>query len=163
MKKVLLLAAVVAAVWTLTLASESQKDVGDLLPIQTLMVTRQNGQLEVRGDGDLLGCGETWAAAMENLEQTASGEAFFGCTEHVVFDRNAISYLPDAMADHRLRPAARLYLSSGSVDPDEATAYLDAHPGGKTIQKLTADVLEGKPVKLPILHSDEGRLQLYDV
>lgn len=162
MKKILLLAVAAAAVWGLTMVSDSQSDVGELLPVQTLVVSRDGGQWLLRGDGELLGRGETWAAAMEDLEQSASGEAFFGCTGHVVFDADAAAALPEAMQDSRLRPAARLYLGRGDIAPDEATAYLTVHPGEKTIQTLTADVLEGRPVRLPLLVCDEGRFRLYD-
>ena len=68
----------------------------------------------------------------------------------------------DVRGDPSLRPAARIYAGTGEPDPESATAYLDAHRSGITLQSLQAAALEGRETRLPLLVCREGRYWLKD-
>ena len=162
MKKLLVLAGLVLAAGLMGWLPATQKDVGSLVPVETLVLTLEDQTLVVRGDGDVEGRGGTWAAAMDDLRATAPGDAFFGATSHVLFVGRAAKVLPDVLRDKALRPAARVCLSRGVPDPESATEFLSAHPAGVTLQDLQAAALEGRRVELPRLEYRDGRYHLYD-
>lgn len=160
MKKLLLFAAAVAVAGFLGWLPAEQKDVGGLLPAQTLVLTLQDGQLDLDGGQDLKGTGWTWETAMEDLEATAPGRAFFGATEHIVLVGDAAGILQDVLQDQNLRPAARIYAGKGTVEADSATEFLNAHKAGVTIQSLRSAILEGRDLNLPLLTGEDGRYHL---
>jgi hypothetical protein len=160
-KKLLLLAGLVLAAGVMGWLPATQKDVGSLVPVETLVLTVEDQTLVVRGDGDVEGRGGTWAAAMDDLRATTPGDAFFGATGHVIFVGRAVTALPDVLRDKALRPAARVYVSLEEPQPESATKFLDAHPAGVTLQDLQAAALEGRSVELPQLEYQDGRYHLY--
>lgn len=160
MRKLLLFAAAVVAARLLGWMPAGQKDVGDLLPVQTLVASVSDGRLVLEGGEGLRGEGADWASAMSDLAAAAPGEAFFGATGQVVLTGEATALLPQVLREPRLRPAARVYAGRGQMDPEAATAYLDAHEAGVTLQALQAAALEKRPLALPLLICDDGRYHL---
>ncbi len=157
MKRLILCALAVIAAGLLGWLPATQKDVGDLLAIQTLVVSQKDGELLLDGGDKLRGRGAGWAAAMENLRQTAPGEAFFGTTGQLVLVGEAQTALADLLNDPELRPAARVYAGDGEIEAESATEFLEAHEGTVTVQDLQAAALEGREPALPLLHREAGK------
>lgn len=160
MKKLILFALAVAAADLLGWLPATQKDVGELLPVQTLVASREGETLILNGGEDLEGHGSTWAEAMDDLRAAAPGEAFFGTTGQIVLMENARNVLPDVLEDTELRPAARVYTGGGEVEPESAAKFLSAHEGGVTVQQLQAASLAGREITLPSLWGEKGRYRL---
>lgn len=160
MRKLLLFAAAVFIAATLGWLPATQHDIGSLLPAQTLILTRGVTMYSLESDAGLHGEGETWAAAMEDLCATAPGEAFFGATGQIVLVGAAVDALDAVLQDDALRPAARVYAGVGTPEPAVATAFLNAHDEGVTVQELQSAELRGETLALPVLHYENGRCRL---
>ncbi len=162
MKRILCFAAAVIAAGLLDWLPDSRGDVGGLLPVQTLVLSLEDGRLLLEGGEDLRGTGRTWNEAMEDLCATAPGDAFFGTTGQIVLVEGTEALLPEVLGDDRLRPAARVYAGRGGVEPEGATAFLEAQKGGITLQALQAAALEGRNVPLEQLVCEDGRYRLHE-
>ena len=162
MKTILVFAAAVVAAGMLGWLPAVERDVGDLLPIQALVLTREaDGSLSLDGGSGLAGSGGTWQDAVADLRRTAPGDAFFGTVGYIILEDTADCLL-DVLDDRQLRPAARVYVGRGGVDAEDVTAFLDAHGGGVTLQTLQAAVLEGRTTRLPAVVRTDGRYRLED-
>lgn len=160
MKRLILCALAVVIADLLGWLPATQKDVGDLLPVQTLVASREGKTLVLTGGEELKGRGMTWAEAMEDLRAAAPGEAFFGATGEIVLMDGALNVLPSVLEDGSLRPAARVYVGRGKIEPESAVKFLSAHEGGVTVQQLQAASLAGRQVALPALREEEGRYRI---
>lgn len=105
-----------------------------LLPIKTLQARRQEGEIRILSEAGE-GRGESWEAAVRDLEEKAPGEVFFDTAEQAVFSDKLLAR--EAAESGILRPAARVYFSSRFSDPEELYAVLSAHPGRLQISDLT--------------------------
>ncbi len=161
MKRLLLCALAVAAAGLCGLLPANQKDVGDLLPVRTLVVAREGDILTLDGGEDLHGEGADWSSAMDDLRATAPGDAFFGTMGQIVLTEDALAVLPDVLREKEVRPAARVYAGTGKIDPETASDFLEAKKGGVTVQTLWAASLEGREETLPRLDGENGRYHLY--
>lgn len=136
-------------------------DVAALVPVEALTVDLRDGQVILDG-GQCNGRGESWEAALEDLQHSASGKVFLGTAEQIVISRRAASLIPDVIRSDRLRPAAVVCVCPGDPpDPEEAAKYLSAHNAGTTIQKMQEVMLRGEGIALPMLVKTEGGLRLY--
>ena len=162
MKKLLLFAAAVAAAGLLGWLPAEPRALGDLRPVEALVVSEEAGTVTVDGGKGMLGRGRTWAEAVEDLRQTAPGDAFLDTAGHILLKEEAMGRLEEVLDDRQLRPAARVYLAQGSPTADGAVEYLRGRRGSVTIQDLQAAYLEGRTVTLPVLTEEEGRYRLAD-
>ncbi len=161
MKRLLLCVLAVTAAGICGLLPANQKDVGELLPVRTLVVTREDGAFALDGGEDLHGEGPDWASALEDLRATAPGEAFFGTMGQIVLTEDALEVLPDVLNEREVRPAARVYAGTGEIDARTASDFLESKKGGVTVQSLWAASLEGREEPLPRLNGENGRYHLY--
>lgn len=137
----------------------SGSDVSELVPVEALVVTREQGQVVVDG-GDCQGRGATWAAALQDLRQGADGRAFLSTAEQIVLCGAAKSLLEDVIEDPELRPAASVCLCRGELpEPERAAAFL-RKKNDVTLRQLRAAKLRGETVELPVLIQSEGGLRL---
>jgi len=135
-------------------------DVAELLPVQAVCIAYTRGAVSVRTDGGLLAEGATLEQALEKAELAAEGVLFFSTAEHVILLPGAQRLARQLPAQTRLRPAAKVYLARGQVDPETAARYLDAHAGTLTIARLQAALETGTDAAIPILRVQEGGLLL---
>lgn len=160
MKKLALLAGLLLVLGAVGWLPVKPRDVGDLLPVEALVLSERDGLLYLDGGNDLAGQGTTWAEAVKDLTETAPGVAFFDTTAHIILCGNTVNCLEQVLDDRALRPAARIYLGQGAIEADDAAAYLATHRGNKTLQDLQAAWLEGRTVTLPVLTETDGRYRL---
>lgn len=160
MKRLILCALAVVAADLLGWLPATQRDVGDLLPVQTLVASRDGEMLFLNGGEGLTGRGTVWQEAMEDLRASAPGEAFFGAAGQIVLMEDAQRDLPALLEDGAIRPAARVYTGEGEIEPESAEKFLSAHEGGVTVQQLQAAALAGREMVLPALRGDEGRYKI---
>lgn len=153
---------IVAAILILTgLLPLRGTDVAQLLPVQVMLVEREDGLVRIRCDHGAAGSGENWEQALQDLRASAEGEVFFGTVEHVVLAKSAGYLMPRIAASADLRPAAKLYFAQKSLpEPEQAAAFLHAHPGSLTLGGIRAALLAGEPAVPPQIICKEGRLLL---
>ena len=135
-----------AAVWY---APETATDLESLIPVETLVVTREDGSVTVTGGG-LCGTGADWAAAMEDLEASAPGTVFLKTTDRVILAEGAADCLEAVRADERLRPAVQLFWLRGSAGP-ALEDFAVSQESGATV---------GRGGTLPVIREEDGRYRL---
>ena len=133
----------------LVYAPQAKTDLGSLLPVETLCVTKEKGRVVVTGR-EVRGEGKDWASAMANLEATASGAVFLETADRLVISEAAADCLPDICRDERLRPAVQLYWlrGQGGAALEDFTA---AHESPATI---------AEPEEMPVIVEEHGRYRL---
>lgn len=133
----------------LVYAPRAKTDLGSLLPVETLCVTRERGRVVVSGR-EVRGEGRDWASAMENLEATASGAVFLETADRLIVAENAADCLPAICRDERLRPAVQLYWLRGR--------------GGAALEDFTAahesPATLAEPEEIPVILEEHGRYRL---
>lgn len=159
MKKLILLAVLVAALRVGGLLPFQNSDVAELVPVRALVISYEDGKIVFDG-GQCRGMGETWDEAWEDLNSSADGHVFLGTADHVVLCGQAVNLLKDVVNDPVLRPAASVCVSPVDVDAEAAAEYLDAHDTGVTLQQIKTLQLREGNLQLPRLVMTEGGLRL---
>ena len=119
-------------------------DVGKLLPVELMQISRTETGYVVRTDTENMGEGESLPQALANLRETAQGKIFLETTEYVLLTRETMQCLPDL---------TELYAAPQLEDLEQAAAFLRAHSRQSPLFRLT----EGEP-ELPELQTEEGRI-----
>ena len=159
-KRLLLLAALAAALRLTGLLPFQTSDVAQLKPVEALVVSLRDGDVVLNG-GDSQGRGETWDEALGDLRQGAEGNLCLGTAEQVVLCGDAVGLLKEIAESEDLRPAAVICrCPEGEPDPKQAAAYLSAHNAGLTLRQVRAKLLRGEWIQLPVLAKTEGGLRL---
>lgn len=160
-KKLILAVALVAALRAGGILPFASSDVAELVPVQALVVSQTGGRVLLDG-GECLGVGNDWDSAWQDLQQSAEGHVFLGTADHIVLCGTAVELLPHVVKNKVLRPAASVCVCRDGVPKAaDAAAYLSAHPGNVTLQRVRALQLRTGVVHLPNLVHTEGGLRLY--
>ena len=109
-------------------------DAAKLLPARVLVIEERDGTVCVSSDNGAAGCGETLAAALQQMERSAGGVLFLDTAEHIVLLRPTQALLEQAITQPSFRPAAKLYVSRAEKsDAFALVEFLRAHPGKLTL------------------------------
>ena len=127
----------------------------NLKPVQLLLVEKQENRILLKTDLGDLGRGETVEEALRDMEMRAEGKIFLETAEQLVLTEDTVMLWQELMSS--LRPATRVCLGKGEIDPAEAAAYLSYHKGEVTLGRLRADHR-----KLPVLYAVKGGMKLVD-
>ena len=125
---------------------QASTELGSLIPVETLRVTREGEDICVEGR-DVKGVGADWEAAMADLEATADGEVFLETVDRVVVAEDALTCLEAIRADLRFRPAVQLYRLKGAAS-EKLDAFTAAHESEATI---------GNGKEPPVIYEEGGR------
>ena len=159
-KKLAVLAVLAAVLRTTGLLPFQSSDVAELVPVQALVVSVEDGNIYLDGGGSL-GIGTDWSSTLEDLLESGEGHVFLGTVDHVVLCGGAVSLLQQIVETEALRPAASVCVCpDGLVDARSASAYLAGHDGGVTLQQVRALRLRPGKVELPELIRTQGGLRL---
>lgn len=159
-KRLLLLAALAAALRISGLLPFQTNDVARLKPVESLVVSVKDGRVVLQSK-DAEGYGGDWDEALQDLRQAAEGTLFLGTAEQIVLCGEAKLLLEPIAKSEDLRPAAVVVqCREQELDPEKAAAYLSAHNAGMTLQRVRAALLQKQPVDLPVLIKTEGGLRL---
>lgn len=99
-------------------------DTEKLLPILCVQAQREGGVIHILSEAGE-GYGKTWALAVKDLEERASGEVFFHTAEQAVFSDEALAY--EAAQSGDLRPGAEVFYRKGLEDPEKLHSYYNQH------------------------------------
>lgn len=160
MKQIIWLACLAAALQVSGMMPFQGTDVAELVPVETLLVDLEDGQVVLDG-GSCRGVGADWDTALEDLERGAEGTVFLGTAGQILLSEEALPLLPEVIRCRRLRPAAGICVCRGQMPAAEAaTAYLAAHNVGVTVQKVQAATIREAGIALPVLERTEGGWRL---
>lgn len=160
-KKVSWLLAAAAAALLFIFTPFRSSDVAELIPVEILVISKENNQLVVDG-GEVQGRGATWTEAWQDLKQGAPGKVFLGTAEYVVLVGGAANQLDIVAESDLLRPAARVCLCLGEApEVEKAAKFLTTKEGGVTLQMVCAARLQHREPDLPVLVNTKGGLRLY--
>lgn len=101
------------------------KDVGSLIPVELVQLSRDREGVEVRTDTGNRGWGENLEEAMADLKQKASGEIFLETAEYVLLTGEKEAFIPELK--NYFRPGTQVYEAPYLEDLEGAAAYLGQH------------------------------------
>lgn len=101
------------------------RDVGKLIPVELVQLSRDWDGVTVRTDTGNGGRGENLEEAMVDLKQKASGEIFLETAEYVLLTGDQEAFIPELK--HYFRPGTQVYEAPYLEDLEEAAAYLGQH------------------------------------
>lgn len=127
------LAAVVAAI---LLPRGQEMDIGKLQPVELIHIYKESNVIVVRTDTGDLGIGSTLDQAFGNMKQTSVGEIFLETVDYVLLSEEMKDKMPEL--EQTLRPAAHILVASARINPEDARAYLNAHPTKVTLKDCMA-------------------------
>ena len=131
-------------------------DAAKLLPARVLVIEERDGTVCVSSDNGAAGCGETLAAALQQMERSAGGVLFLDTAEHIVLLRPTQALLEQVITQPSFRPAAKLYVSRAEKsDAFALVEFLRAHPGKLTLSQACAALLRGEPLRPAVLKTTE--------
>ena len=136
MKRILLLAAAIAAIWGLPRLSHPAVDIGKLEPVEAVRLTANGGTIAIETDTGAYGSGGTLEEAVMDLRQGAETEVFLETANKLLITGNMDRYWEEIR--RLLRPSCRVCLTDGTLDLKEAAEYLAVHPPELTLNRLRA-------------------------
>lgn len=133
-------------------------DVSKLLPVETVIVTRDGGRYCVDVGAGVRAVGKTLSEALDRLKEEVSGVLFFQTAEQVIVHEQAAQAVDEVLQESRFRPAAGIYRTPAQkLDAQALSRYLAARHTGLTIGEAQALAAEGEPLRLPrIVPADGG-------
>ena len=154
-----LIAVILGALWTLPFRGS---DVAELLPVETVIVSRSGPGFVVDAGVGVLGRGGTAAAALKTLREEASVELFFRTAEQIVITESAADSLAEVVWQQDFRPGAGVYLTPVETPDAEAIGrYLAAHDSNTTLTDVRAALLAGEKPRVPVIVPVDGGYLVY--
>lgn len=132
-------------------------EIGELLPVRTVIVTRSGREFAVDVGAGVRAAGKTVRQALELLRREVTGDVFFRTADQVVVTDDAASALPELARDAQLRPAAGVFLTSDPrPDAERVSDYLVTHPSDVTLLQIRAALAAGESTRIPRLEPRDG-------
>ena len=157
MKKLLVPALILLA---LLCAPFTRQDISELLPVQTLSLSRSGGVYCLQTDSGYYGRGGTLARALADLHRCAPGVVELATARQLVVEQACVTALPELIRLQVLRPATQVYVSPRAVSAPDAGDLFSRHSSAVTLSRVQAGLLRGEPAVLPELRGAEGRYWL---
>ena len=160
MRKLIRWALLGAALWALGLLPFRSVDVAKLLPVRTVIVTRDGTAYTADVGAGVRGVGRTLREALEALRRAVTGEIFFPTAAQVIVVEpggRTAEALEAVAGETAFRPAAGVYLTPDPApDPEALGAYLANHPADYTLAELRADLQAGEAPAVPVIREQDG-------
>lgn len=162
MKKILIVAILVAVAALAGLWPFQGVDAADVVPVETVAIGRNGSTVQVLAGEDLSGQGDSLEEALEDLEASAPGTVFFGTVERVILTQNAMDLVGELMARTQFRPSVLIYATSGAVEPAEAQvleAYESRGDYSVSLCRVYAATLGGEACRVAKVEIEDGSWQ----
>lgn len=115
-------------------------DIGELLPVELVSLTVEQGKIVARTDTGDLGIGETLSDAMEDLKASAPGKVFLETADYLLLAPQTEENWNGL--DDWFRPGTLTFGVGENVNPEEAAAFLRSHTGGVPLNRLGEQKME---------------------
>lgn len=163
MKKLLFLLAALGVLAYLGLLPFHASDVAQLLPVETVFITRSGACCRVDVGAGVSGVGRTLREALDALREQVSGDLFYQTAEQIVVRQDAADALEEIVTEEAFRPSAALYLTAErSLDAKAVSAYLHTRPTALTLGQTAAKLETGQRPRLPVLQKTDGGYRVLD-
>lgn len=101
-------------------------ELGKLIPVELILVEKEEGAYLVRTDTGDVGHGTTLPSAIEDLRATAAGDLFLDTARYLLVTEETQHAIPEISG--YLKEKTYLCMAQNGLDPEQATKYLSAHP-----------------------------------
>lgn len=152
MKKWQLLTSVLLIV-LLSRTERTGMQINELEPVETIMITQNNGNIVIETDTGAKGIGSDLDKAVENLHSSSDYVVFLDTAQYLLVSSKTEKIM-EQMTE-LIRPAARVCKIRGEIQLNEVTQYLRTHPPRIQMKDISAGEM-----KLQTLYYKEGRGQL---
>ena len=122
MKRILLYIAIIAAVFV---APVKPLDVGELIPVQVVSLSKENGWTVIETDTGNRGMGSTAQSALRNLKDTANGRIYLDTADFLLLGKDTASAAEDLRGE--LKASVQVCEIAKSVNLTEVGQYLGVH------------------------------------
>lgn len=157
MRKVFMIILAAAGLTYFGLLPFHANDVSDLLPVETVIITRSGDEYRVDIGEGVRAIGRTVGQALDNLKEQVTGTVFFQTAEQVIVQQGAEEAIEEVVTETRFRPAAGLYLTPETeLDAQEVSAYLKTRRTELTLGEANAMLVRHETVSLPTLVCADG-------
>ena len=109
-------------------------DVGELLPVELISLTMEDGMVVASADTGDSGTGTDIASAMEDLRAGAAGEVFLETADYLLLQAEFLGVRESLQT--WFRPGTLVYAVEAPVDPQPAATYLRSRTGGVALNEL---------------------------
>ena len=148
MKRWIIYAAVIAV---LGFSPHRGVDISKLTPVQTVWLTEQNGVIYLHTDSGDFGAGADIEAALNTLNDSASGIVFLETADYLIIEVGREELL--MQVNEIFRPGCMICTAEERPDLKKATAYLEIHAPDITLRQWRVE-----QKKLQQLQEKDGRL-----
>ena len=157
MKKLCIVVLILAGLAYFGLLPFEAHDVAELLPVETVLITKAGDAYRVDIGAGVRAVGRTLREALDRLKEEVTGFVFFQTAEQVIVREDALDVLPEAESEPRFRPAAGLYRTD-LTDPDlsAVSRYLKTRHTGLTLGRALAETGVEAPLLPPKLVQTDG-------
>ena len=128
-------------------------DVGKLLPVETVRLTKQDDKILLETDTAGYGIGNDIQSALENLKATAMGNVFLDTADYLIVTPGGEDLLLELYAF--LRPNCSICIQLGNAEVAKITEFLENHEPELTLQEY-----RGGLKKIPVMMIVEERMEL---
>lgn len=136
------------------------RDVGELLPVETAMLSMEGHTVVLETDLGLTGRGESLEEAVTELKEKAPGGLFLDTGNFVLLRPSAMPLLPELEEAEFLRDSCVLCLAEGNMDLTQAGDYLRAHKPGVNLGAAFSALAKGQRPEIPTLLWQDGAFAL---
>lgn len=123
MRKVLYAAIVLA----LFLAPLEKMDIAKLLPVETVSMYTEGGDVVLQTNTENTGRGESVSSALENLKEVTPAVIYLDTAKYLLVDENAIDYVDD-LRQH-LKQSVEVAVCNAKAMVKEGAKYFASHGG----------------------------------
>ena len=157
MKKLCIVVLILAGLGYIGLLPFQAHDVAELLPVETVIVTKAGDRYRVDIGAGVRALGSTLAEALDHLKEQVSGFVFFQTAEQVIVQEDAADAVVEAEQESRFRPSAGLYRTDAQdLDAHAVSRYLQTRHTAMTLGEALAESLQGQSPQLPKLVETGG-------
>ena len=138
MKKVILMATIVAIVSAAGFMPFDGTDIAELHPVEVLIVSRNGNDLILETDSGMHGTGKGVQEALLDLKNSTSGNIFLDTVNYLLVAPDCVDKIA-SLWDY-IRPACQVYSFKGEGEYSKIGKYLKTHPSEATVLRCMQKV-----------------------
>ena len=115
-------------------------EIGNLKPVEVLLVAVKEGRIRVDTDTGDSGSGITLTSALKDMKESASGEIFLETVSYVLVTEETRFLLEEL--GQILRPGTEAVLAAGEVDLETVAGYLNVHTPDCSLRKYLSSQIQ---------------------
>ena len=102
-----------------------RSDVGNLLPVEVILIDKDDQGIKIQTDTGNAGAGDDLEAAYQNLRERAPADIYLDTANYLILSGEAQELAPQLSA--YLKAHVKVCIGEGELDVTEVAAYLATH------------------------------------